>query len=64
MRKNSKAKKKWNADEIMQGLYLGDMIAAANREELQKRNITHILSLIEGKPLYDVIFSFFFFYIF
>jgi len=39
-------KRIWNADEIMKGLYLGDIHSAANLEELQKRGITHILSLI------------------
>lgn len=38
----------------MKGLFLGTAEAAANLEQLKKRGITHILSVIEGEPAFPV----------
>lgn len=37
----------------MKGLYLGSQEAAADRDELEKRGITHILNVVGGEPIYS-----------
>jgi hypothetical protein len=64
-----KKKKVWNADEVITGnlkfswnflmfvgLYIGDQIAAMTKEQMKKHNITHILCVIGGEPLYPKVF--------
>jgi len=50
-----KHKKVWNADEIVKGLYIGDQQAAATKEQLIKHNITHVVCVIGGQPLFKEI---------
>jgi len=38
----------FDAQEIVPGLYLGDVYAAHNSKELQKRNITHVVTCTVG----------------
>jgi len=38
----------FNADEVVPGVYVGDVYAAHNVGELKKRNITHIVSAVMG----------------
>lgn len=42
------------SDGIIDGLYLGGVMAALNERDLQERNITHILS-VDEKPLPDIL---------
>ncbi len=38
----------------MKGLYLGDQESAADIDQIKKHKITHILSMIGGKPIFEV----------
>jgi len=38
----------FNAHEVLPGLYVGDVMSAYNYNELKKRNITHIVTVVMG----------------
>ena len=49
----------WDAQEILPGIWLGSFPAAVRREELQRRNITHILSIgAEFAPVFPEEFTY------
>jgi len=51
--KKGSLRRKWNCNEIMKGLFLGDEESATNIEQLARHNITHIISVIGGRQLFD-----------
>lgn len=38
----------WEANEIMDGIYLGALSSSYNKEELKKKRITHVVSVLAG----------------
>lgn len=38
----------WEADEIVDGIFLGALSSSYNKEELRKREITHVVSVLAG----------------
>lgn len=38
----------WEANEIVDGIYLGALSSSYNKEELKKKGITHIVSVLAG----------------
>mmetsp|Transcript_24220 Transcript_24220/g.33960 ORF Transcript_24220/g.33960 Transcript_24220/m.33960 type:complete len:719 (-) Transcript_24220:67-2223(-) len=53
-----KKSRKWNADEIIDRLFLGDADSAADFDQLTDRGITHIVSLIGSEPIYKEHFEY------
>lgn len=50
---------KWDAQEILPGIWLGSFPAAIKDDELRRRNITHIISIgAEFTPVYPDQFSY------
>ena len=39
-----------NMDQILENLYLGDLMAASSKDILLKVGITHILTMAKGHP--------------
>jgi hypothetical protein len=37
-------------DQILENLFLGDLMGASSKETLQRNGITHILTVAEGHP--------------
>lgn len=38
----------WEADEIVDGIFLGALSSSFNKEEMKKRGITHVVSVLAG----------------
>eukprot|EP01114_Cavostelium_apophysatum_P019473 TRINITY_DN6291_c0_g1_i2.p1 TRINITY_DN6291_c0_g1~~TRINITY_DN6291_c0_g1_i2.p1 ORF type:complete len:499 (+),score=164.68 TRINITY_DN6291_c0_g1_i2:111-1607(+) len=49
----SVGKRRWNANEIVNRLFLGDEDSALDADQLAKHNITHILSVVGGKKNHE-----------
>jgi len=57
--KSRKQGPKWDAQEILPGIWLGSFPAAVKDDELRRRNITHVISIgAEFTPVYPDQFSY------